>query len=187
MSEDFIIEETDSEEGSSNRPFLIIVGVLLLLLVIGIICTASFAFLGQDGDEVAAITQTVIAIEATNAEIERQNAFVTQTLAARATEDARPTNTPTNTPIPPSPTPTNTATPTETPVVGDGDGQGDVTPTATVSLLTTPAFSGSGGATATPVAGSGQLPQTGLELSGILIAAAAFIGLLFVARRLRAG
>lgn len=220
MSEEFIIEE-EEQSGGRSRSFITALGALVVLLVAGVACLGlAIAFrsngAGTTDGEVTeadlAITATIQFIETANAEIAAQNISVTETLAARATQDAQPTETatPTETAIPPTATATATVAPTETPVVSDGDGDGtpegegtpadgDGTPegggetdaTATVSVLTTP-ISGGDAATATPVVvtgggdnGTGTLPQTGVSPWGAIVAGLALVLVLFGARRLR--
>ena len=216
MSEEFIIEEEETQGGRS-RTFLMILGGLLTLLVIGVICL-SVIFINRNGDEDGGATEAELAATATsaaimtiNSEVAAANLQVTQTLAARATFDALPTDTPTptETPIPPTATPTDTPAPTETPVVSTGDegdetggdegdtgdegdetGGGEADPTATVSVLSTP-IAGNNAPTATPIvatggdSGSGTLPQTGVSPWGAILAALGLLIVLLGARRLR--
>ena len=204
MSDDLFIEEEAGEVSSgAGRAFAAIAGSMVVLILVGVICvfvllgarsgTGLLANLfdgGSDGDAIA-VTQTTEARLTENAIVVTENYFVTQTLAAMATEDALPTSTPepvaTNTPAP-----TETPSPTNTRVVDQGDGNGDsaaADPSPTVGLLVTSQFgggSGSGSGSGTGgTSSTGELPQTGFGLLGAVAAALGLIGLGFAARRLR--
>ena len=187
MSDEFIIEEEESS--GRSRSFITALGILLAVLFAGIACliiavVRNGADNSNGNGELAeveiAMTATTMFIETANAEIATANQMVTQTLEARATNDALPTETPvpTETLVPPTATATDTPAPTDTTVVsddgdgddegdgtGDGDGTGggddgdgdtvggDADPTATVSVLSTPIAGDGGAATATPIVG----------------------------------
>jgi hypothetical protein len=198
MSEDFMDDEfVDEEGGGSNRAAMLAAAGLtgLFILTLFGILLVGLMRRGDNRPEIASI-------EATNAAVEAANLLVTQTVAAMATEAARPTNTPTPTltPIPPTVTPTFTPQPTDTPVVqapidddddenDDGLAAGDQTPTPV--LAGTSIFAGGQlGATPTPISGAGApgtgvLPETGLTAWVGLLMALLFMSLAFVARRLR--
>lgn len=184
MTEDFIIEE-EGTSATNRRPFLIAVGILLTILILAMICSATLLLRrgGQNGNGDA-----VAAIETKNAEVLAANAAVTQTIAARETEDARPTNTPVA-PATNTPRPTSTPQPTNTPVVAQA---GDDEPTTTPDVPGTATAVAAGETednTPTPIAalggGDGTLPQTGIETWGALVAAFVLMTVFLVARRLR--
>jgi hypothetical protein len=206
MAEEFSDDyefETGSESGASNRPFLIAVGALVIIMILAIAGTGAYLLSNRDDDG----QQTEIAARvATNEAIATQNSFVTQTLEARETEAAQPTSTPepTNTAAPtetPLPPPTELPAPTDTPVVGglDEGAQGETgleTPTPDFSGAINAgggSFTGGGGAgtlaTPTPISGvaqgSGTLPTTGIEVWSALGLAAVALALVVAARRLR--
>ncbi|TAK10662.1 MAG: hypothetical protein EPO32_14505 [Anaerolineae bacterium] len=195
MLDDLDFEETPDDEGpppeeSSNRSFLFIAGGLGVVLLLGVICIAGYAFLNRDTGE--GTDPAVLTAEAQNAQISQQ---LTQTAIAAAF----------------SPTPSNTAPPTATQAPAtatsalavtatpDGSGGGDgPTPdprTATVQALLTQASVAQTQAanqivtttpTSTPV---GALPDTGLlddaglpALAGLTMV---LLVVIFAARRLR--
>jgi len=184
MTEDFIIEDDGSSAANSRRPFLVAVGILLTILVLSMICSATLLLrrnsAGNNNDEIAAI-------ETKNAQVMAANAAVTQTIAARATEDARPTDTPVAPPTN-TPRPTSTPQPTNTPVVQQAE---ELTATPDVPGTATAVASGiTSGGTPTPISalgggGNEALPQTGIETWGALVAAFVLMGILLAARRLR--
>ncbi len=191
MTEDFIIEE-EGESPSNRRPFLIAVGILLTILVLAVICSATLLITKGSGadDERAA---EIASIETQNAVVAVTNAAVTQTLIAMETEAARPTDTPAAPPTN-TPQPTNTLRPTNTPVVQQAEDE-EATPGAAATDaasqdgLNTPTpisalDSGSGGGSADSSNGD-ALPQTGIETWGALVAAFVLIGVFLAARRLR--
>lgn len=189
MSEDFIVEEEGSGgAGSSRRPFFIAAGVLTLTLILAGICAGS-ALLGDRGTRSAGNEAAIQTRIAENEQIAVTNTAVAVAIQAMTVEAmtraAMPTETlvPTNTPVP-----TATPLPTNTPVIAQ------VVATDTPAISGTTEFStGTGANTPTPIAlaggggtGSGTLPNTGFEsIWAPLLAALAFIGILFGARRLR--
>lgn len=199
MLDDLDFEETPDDEGpppeeSSNRSFMLIAGGLGLVLLLGIICIAGYAFLNRDPGT-AATDPAVLTAEAQNAQISQQ---LTQTaIAAAFTPTASNTPPPTSTQPPASPTSAIAAAVTETPDGSGGGGDGP-TPdprTATVQALLTQASVAQTQAanqvvtttpTSTPV---GALPDTGLLDDVGLPAMAGLTALLlvviFAARRLR--
>jgi len=185
MSEDFesFDEFEDEEGGSSSRPFLI---ASLLLTVLLFICVGSTFFLAR-GNRTETNTQ-VAQIEATNAAIAATNTTVAQTIEARQTEDARPTDTPQPTAtFTPAPSATFTPPPTNTPVVVELV----ATETATVGGTGDGGNAGSeaaGGGFVTPTpdfSGGGTLPQTGMSIWNALGLAAIFLLVLMIARQIR--
>lgn len=184
MTEDYIIEEGEGAESANRRPFLYAVAALVAIGVLAIACAAFFYF--SDGEERDQADEIAV-IETQNAIVAVTNEAVTRTIEAMETEAARPTNTP-RPPATDLPTlfPTNTPRPTNTPVVNQAE-------EATPDLSGTSAFvTGGGGNTPTPIAaagtgnaGSGALPQTGIETWGAYVAALFLIGVFVVARRLR--
>jgi len=186
MTEDYIIEEGEGGGSPDRRPFLYAVAALVAIGVLAIACTAFFYF--SDGAE-RGRSDEIAAIETQNAIVAVTNEAVTRTIQAMETEAARPTDTPRPTATDlPTLFPTNTPRPTNTPVVKQAE-------EATPDLSGTSAFvTGGAGNTPTPIsaastgnAGSGSLPQTGIETWGAYVAALLLIGILVVARRLRSG
>ncbi len=186
MTEEFILEEDDSEESSSRRPFQVAVGALLVIGVLAVACTGITLFLrGSAAERDGQVSE----IETRNAIVAITNEAVTQTIAAMQTEEARPTDTPELTPTnTATPIATDTQVPTNTPVVQQAEDEGAATP----SLFGTSAFAaGAGDATPTPLgalgngSSDGTLPQTGVSTWGATVAALLFIGIFAVARRLR--
>jgi hypothetical protein len=197
MAEEFSDDEFIEEEGgSSNRAVAVAAAALAGLFILILLGTLAVSYLRR-GEQRAQTAQ----IESANATTEAYNLLVTQTVAAMETEAARPTDTPTPTPteIPPTATATFTPQPTNTPVVQaateepeDPDELAAQDETPTPVLAGTSIFApGQVGATPTPLglAGPGTavdtLPQTGLETWGLIVAALAFVALVFAARRLR--
>jgi hypothetical protein len=199
MVEEFVDDEfIEEEEGSSNRTVALAAAALAGLFVLILLGTFAVSYMRR-GEQRAQEAQIIAA----NATTEAHNRQVTQTVAAMQTEAARPTDTPTPTPteIPPTATATFTPQPTDTPVVQAAAGDDDEDPDqlAAVDQTPTPVLAGTAifaagqlGATPTPIslagpapAAGGTLPQTGLETWGAIMAALAFLGLAFAARRLR--
>jgi LPXTG-motif cell wall-anchored protein len=211
--EDFIIEnETD---GSSRRPFLMIVAVLSTIFILAVAC--SFIYIFANGsvtnsardDEVAtriALNETrtmenatvTAAIIASNTAVAQVNA--SSTALAQATETPEPTEAVSNTPspIPDTATPEETAVvvvkETETPNVSgtsaiesaDEDSSNTSEKTAESNTSTSETNE-----TATPIPATSNnsdnaaLPQTGINTWGTLIAGFLLIAILVAARRLR--
>lgn len=193
MEDDYIIEEESTGtqgSGSSNRPFLTAVGILLFIFILAAGCAAvSLMNRGGGGNEQAA---QATSIAATNEAILAANARVTETIAAMETEAARPTDTPTPPPptFTPVPSPTNTPIPTNTPVVVDVVEETEGEAAGTPNVSGTSVFeTGADGSTPTPIpvvsGGSGSLPDTGFELWAIILAAAVLVGILVAARKMR--
>ncbi len=195
-NDDEFIEDDyyDADEGgsSSGRPFLIAVGGLLLVLVLGILCTAAILATRSARTDNG---EAVAAIETQNAIIAVTNMAVTAAINATQTAEAQPTITP---------LPTNTATPepataTATPVVSEETAVAEEVPEET-AVATVDATEGAAaiidlGGTHTPTptplssvdAGKDStLPQTGLETWGIIALGAVLVIVLLGARRLRA-
>ncbi len=213
MQEDYIEDEfLEDESSSGRRPFLIAVGVLVSLFILMGVCTTFFLLRNRAAD---AINTERIAIETRNGATEATNVAVrvaaTETVAAMPTNTKEPTAAATDTPVPSTLTPTSTPvvgdnaeasiesaddgedaenSNADTAASGDGTGTdgdgensdgttggkdgGDVTPTPISALVQTGDNS------------SDALPQTGLDSWGIVVAAFVFVGLLILARRLRA-
>ncbi|PIE79651.1 MAG: hypothetical protein CSA11_11090 [Chloroflexi bacterium] len=199
-------DESVEEQGSgSNRPFLIAVGILMLIFVLANICSGAVYMNRRGGGNTVEIAQAT-SIAATNEAILAQNAQVTQTIAAMQTEEARPTDTPT--PPPPTftaePSPTNTPRPTKTPVIANvedeevatGEGgagtageEGDMDSLENVSG-TSIFENNTENSTPTPIPVSGgsdnnALPDTGFELWAVALTGIVLIGVLVAARRMR--
>jgi len=184
-------EESVEEQNAGGRgPFLTAVGILILILVLSVGCSA---VLLANRSTVPDNSAEIAARETQNAEIAVANAAVTQTIAAMETEAALPTETPT--PPPPTftsePKATNTPRSTNTPVVldieeeteGEGeDNSPNLSGTSTFeneTEVSTP--------TPIPVGGNDNesLPDTGFELWAIALAGMALVGILAAARRMR--
>lgn len=190
MSEDYS-EEFVVEEGGANRAFLILAGsliglfILIALFVLGIT-------LAQRGDQ----AEAVAARETENAVILATNAEVTRQVAARQTEEARPTETSTPEPTPP---PTNTPAPSPTVAATETESEAEAaaeTPDAqlTATAEAEAAATAAANATATAQAlagdsgdgeGTTTLPETGVSAWTIVAAAGILLALLLVSRRLR--
>ncbi len=187
MTEDFILEE-ESADTTNRRPFLIAVGILLTILVLAMICSATLLLRRNSGANDN--RDAVAAIETQNALVAATNEAVTQTVAAMETEAARPTNTPVA-PATNTPRPSSTPQPTMTPVVQQAEEELTTTPDLSGTVLASGETSGDN--TPTPIAalggstggGGDSLPQTGIETWGALVAALVLIAVLFAARRLR--
>ncbi|MCZ7669331.1 MAG: hypothetical protein M5U34_20215 [Chloroflexi bacterium] len=105
MEDDYIVEDNSpntAAQGSSNRPFLTAVAVLLFIFIAAAGCAAVSLFT-RDSSSVNSQAAAATSIAATNEAILIANAQVTETIADMETEAARPTNTPT--PPPPTFTP----------------------------------------------------------------------------------
>lgn len=175
-----------SELGQAS-PFAILLAALLGVLVLAVLCTGAVFILREDPDQ-AGVSATSTAIAVANATTLAQNARVTQTISAMETEAAQPTNTPTATAVPPTETATVTPTspPTETPVIEEPEA------TPTPNLFGTSIFGGE--ATPTPITGGtggtdtgGTLPDTGFNVTTLIVAAIGLLLLVIAARRLRTG
>ena len=185
-------EESVAEQNSGgSRPFLTAVGLLLVVFVLAAGCSV-LALRSRDNS--SGQTDEVAAIETQNAMIAVTNAAVTQTIAAMETEAARPTDTPTPPPatFTPEPSPSNTPRPSNTPVVVDiEDGAASEAGDETANVSGTSVFEGEtedSTPTPIPVGGSnesGELPDTGFELWGIVLAGLALVGIVIAARRMR--
>jgi hypothetical protein len=133
MSTDDFLEFDDegaSDGSSGRRPFLILAGALVTVLILASVCTF-YVYTNQSQDGGAALQTR----ESDNATAIANNVMVAETIAAMETEAALP---PTETPPPPATftpeaPPTDTPAPTETPVVsqtGEGEtgtGEAEVT------------------------------------------------------------
>jgi hypothetical protein len=184
MTDDFILEEDESESLSSRRPFFIAVGVLATVGILAVACIA-ITLISRPSDQ----TDEIAAIETRNAFIELTNEAVTRTVVAMRTEAARPTDTPQASPTSTATSiPTNTPRPSDTPVVA----QADEEETADSGVSGTRVFgTGAGDNTPTPIAplgggtDGGSLPETGISTLGASVAAILLLAVLVVARRLR--
>lgn len=196
MEEDYIVQDDSSAaSGSSSRPFLTAVGLLLLVFILAAGCGA-FNLLSRNGDDQTVVANaTIAAIETQNAIVAVTNEAVTLTIMAMETEAARPTETPT---LPPTATEPPPATetpepPTQTPVVPEGevigeDGEdGDEDTPAAEGTTTFPPTDDS---TPTPIPvltgnDKGALPDTGIDTWSAMLLGLALVAVLFMARRLR--
>jgi hypothetical protein len=156
-------------EESSNRTFLVVAGILGGIVLLSIACLAAYALLflpsQRAGQQQAATAQAI------------QNAQVAQALTATAEALSFPTAT-----ITPPPTPTPLiAQATAIPATSTSDPA-----TATVAAALTQAAL----AQLTHVPEITALPGTGIGdefgASGLVIAAMVLVGVIFLARRLRA-
>lgn len=146
------------EEQGTNRVFLIAAIGLIGLIFIGLLGVGGYMLLLRPAQE---------------REVEQQATQV----AAEATSVAQQTiMAPTDTPVPThTPLPTDTPAPTPTP---------PVTNTPVVRPTDTPDANATPTPTRTPV-GGGQTPQTGIGGLGAVLAAAALLVIIFVARKMR--
>jgi hypothetical protein len=166
------------EEETGNRTFIIVLLVGIAAIILTLVCMIIF-FVSR-GNEQRAIRETQIA------EINAQNTAVVMAVSQTA-EVLAWTPTPSNTLPPNTPTVTPTAVvalPTDTPTPAPSETPpGGIDPrTATVeALLTLGAETGTPGPTALP--DTGFLDDVGLP--GLLLAAAALVLVIFLARRLR--
>jgi cytoskeletal protein RodZ len=163
MEDDRFSFATDDEapmevERGPNRLFLIIAIALIGFLFIGLLGVGGWFLLIKPGQERAINQQaTQVAAEST--------AVAQQTIMA-----------PTDTPVPTNtPLPTNTPAPTPTP---------PVTNTPVVRPTDTPDADATPTPTRTPI-GGGQTPQTGIGGLGAVLAGAALLVVIFVARKMR--
>lgn len=164
-------------EESSNRPFLIVAGILGGIMLLSLLCLAAFAILRYP-----VIRANQQATQAAAARLSTEAAIsVNQTAEAKkVTATYTPTTAPTETPEPPTPTlvvaMASTNTPTRTP-----DQR-----TATVAALLTQAAAAQ---TTVPAITATVLPESGFAdevgVPGMLALAGLMVGLIFVARRLR--
>ena len=160
---------------SSNRTFMIAVGVLGGLVLLTILAVLAYVFF-VGPNLTAQKTNQQATIEAHNAEIQ---AAMTSTMMASLW---------TATPLP-SPVVMGTNTPSPTPVVNIPTGTSIYDPlTATMAALYTEAANSALTPTSTLV-GPGGLPEGGIgdkfSYGGLLLAAAALVVVIFLARRLR--
>ncbi len=181
---DFNLEPsgTPPPEESSNRTFLIVIGVMAGLVALTLICFVVYLFVIRP----RLSTQN----SSTQAAIETENALQVQILTSTAeaalfTPTLEPSITPTNTPVPSTPTTSNT------PVV--------VVDTPTVTLTADPATVAAmqtalshqitQTAIATRGVGGQGMPATGffdeISLPTLVVLAVALVGVIFLARRLR--
>jgi len=203
-----IPEEPPPPEEASNRPFLIAMGVLGLMLLLGLGCLGAYIFyyVPQQREAQVRATQQAQQVEQANQKILMQTIVaeaVSQTSAVLSQTPAA-----TFTPVPPTNTPVvviaDTATPTpgphtatvsalltqaaqmqltQTPGAEGGEAEGTATPTSLTGM-------GSGGSSGS-VKGQSQaaLPKAGFAdavgLPGLLGMSFALIGLIVLARRLR--
>lgn len=172
MADDFIVEEE-----TSNRTFLYAVIGMGAIFVIGLIIVVVMILTGRNGNQA-----TVIA----NMTTEAENQLVTLTVAQMQREEAytatfTPSPPPATSTLPPTFTPSPvppTVTPTpvlQTPEAGEADA---VAPEVTATAEVAPTAGADGPA-------GGQLPASGLGLWGAVVAAAALLVVIFVARRFR--
>ncbi len=174
MDNNVEVNETPPPEESSNRTFLLVVGILGGIMLLTLICLGVYALIIAPQRSNQRATQV--------AEINAQNTQVALSAEQTGTV-ASFTDTPTVTSIPPTATtrPTQVvAVPTEALVTFTPDSR-----TATVAALLTQAAASQG--TMTPTASG--LPQTGFAdevgVPGLLGLALVLIVVIFLARRLR--
>lgn len=182
MDMDFVDEfdvEEESEEGAErqNRTFIILVGVMSALLLVGIVafCAWALSFGGGilDGEGQAAATNTPMGVAGDLT----VTVTMTTTVASEepsATPSPEPTETPTRTPRP-SPTSSPAVSPTPT---GTPEAVAEVTSTATPTPMRTLVTQEAGG--------SDSPPDTGIGAFTALVVAGGLVILLVTARRLRA-
>ena len=196
-NDDEFIEDDyyDADEGgsSSGRPFLIAVGGLLLVLVLGILCTAAILSARSAKTDNG---EAIAAIETQNAIISVTNMAVTAAINATQTAEAQPTITPlptnTNTPEPATATATPVVSEEETAVAEEvQEGTAVATVDSTEGAEAVIDLGGTNTPTPTPLSSveagkDSSLPQTGLETWGIIALGAILVIVLLGARRLRA-
>jgi hypothetical protein len=193
MTEESDFYDDEMEGGTTgNRTFNLLAGIAAAIFLMGLLCIAAVWLIRGTTDSNR--QDEIAAIETQNAIIAITNEAVTRTLEAIATEDARPTDTPTSTP---EPSPTSTPEPTNTPVVlpvdDEDDAVDDETDATPDSLATAIAEADEDdeAAVATPVsavtpgAPVDTLPDTGLDTWGVALLAFLLIGMFMAARRLR--
>ena len=161
-------------EESSNRTFLLVAGILGGLVLLGLLCIGGYLFFRNSSNQQ---TEATAAFQLTQQQVTIQ-AGVTQ--AARSQAE---TQTAIATAI------TNTVPPTNTPVIAEATSTFTATANpATVTLGA--AFTQIANSTQTIIPTSTALPNTGFAdevgIPGLLIAALAFVVLIFLVRRLRA-
>jgi cytoskeletal protein RodZ len=184
------LEEEQPEEGkpqgSGNRTFIVIIGVLAAIFLLSLAALAAYAFLIQPQQKAQHAEQVAL--------INAQN-----TATAAAATSAAQTQAVTNTPLPTKVPPTATAMPaTATPVVAVASATATSEPveakdmnsrTATVASLLTAAAGAGSNTTGTPVATTTALPKTGFAdevgLPGMFAIALVLIGIIFFARKMR--
>lgn len=194
-SEDLTPSNGNGDE-ASNRTFMIAVGVMGLLLVVGIVVIV--AALSSRNGRAPALDQQALDATATAAAVAQITP--TDTQEPTATSEPAPTLEPSDTPTVPPPTEAPTATTAATEGAtpgGTASAAQATTPAATTSAppaartataaaqAGVPAAQQTPSASGTPAAGSGQIPNTGIGDMAGLVLAGGLIALLFVARRLR--
>jgi len=189
-----MVDDAEGESGeSSNRTFIILAAALGGLFVVGLICIVAVFFIQRN---------QAAGVASQNVAMQTRNAGTLTAVAAAAQPTAEPSDTPT--PVPPTLPPTNTPVvvtpaPTETPLptsapVTPSKATATATLTATTpkatstaapkSTATTAASSSSSTADAT-VTPESSVPGTGVGEFGLVLAAAALVAVLFIARRIR--
>jgi LPXTG-motif cell wall-anchored protein len=183
-------DETPPAEGSSNRTFLIVAGILGGVMLLALLCLGLYALFFAPQRRAQNATQV--------AQINSQNTQIAEA-AAMTAQAAKWTATPTATRIPPSATVTPTqvvAESVEPTEVAGGAGTPDPR-TATVAALLTQAAGGgtpdprtaTAAARLTATATASGLPQTGFAedvgVPGLVGLALALVAVIFLARRFR--
>lgn len=156
-------------EESNNRTFLVAAGILGGIVLLSIACLAGYALLilpsQRAGQQQAATAQAV------------QNAQVAQALTATSQALAFPTA-------------TITPRPTSTPVIAQATATATVSTADPATATVAAALTQAAVAQLTHVPTSTALPSTGIGdqygAPGLVIVAMALIGVIFLARRLRA-
>lgn len=177
LDTNFNIDSSPPPEESSNRPFLIVAGILAAFTLIALVCIAAYALYYVPQQRTAQATQV--------AQVNVQNTQVAEAIMQTSIVEAY-TSTPTvtSTPLPATPTqtstpvvviPTNTTIPTEDPR------------TATVAALLTQAAVFQ--QTANPSVTTTALPTTGFAdqvgVPGLIGLAIVLLVVIFLSRRLR--
>ena len=188
MADDFIVEEE-----SSNRTFLYAAGGMGAVFIIGLIIVVIMIVTGRNGNDNGEIAIQNLTIAAANRQVTETVARMmtvdaytpTSTPLPTATRTAQPTWTPTQ-PLP-SITPTDvlqtpepdTGEDTETGTVPEDGGEAAGEGTATLeSAELTPTIGPAGPS-------GGELPASGMEMWSAIIAAAALVVVIMLARRFR--
>lgn len=165
-------------EETSNRPFLIVAGILGGIMLLSLLCMAAFAFMRLPGLQNSKATENALAIEQSTA----------MAISVRQTADAQvqppaatPTTEPTATEAPPTPTLVVAQPATNTPTASPDPR------TATVAALLTQAAIA--GQTTPTVVHPTALPDSGFAddvgIPGLFAMALLLVGVIFFARRMR--
>lgn len=167
-------------EESSNRPFLLVAGILGAIMLASLLCLAAFAAFRFPAIQNQRATEAAQAMEQST-RVALAALAVDQTAQAQAwTPTFTPTKPATATPVPDTPTPVLAQVFTNTPTSGPDPR------TATVAALLTQAAAAQTevtGPTATALPAGGFADDVGAP--GMLALAVLLVGVIFLARRVR--